>query len=132
MSIYLIVLVLRSPESSLSPPGTHRPLVRVSWTALDPKNLKKTMVFEVFTKAGLWIWSACWLSWDYIGPFLGQSAPKRNPEMSMKVVQKVYRQFSKRCHQTNTNKHISFIPKIDSKMLQDGDHRALHFQARAS
>ena len=60
---------------------------------LDPKNLKKPMVFQCFCKFSfLGLWSSQWPSWTHLGSCLARSGPKTVPKCPrnyLKAVQKV-------------------------------------------
>ena len=57
---------------------------RLSWTALDSKNLEKLHVFfEIFVDAQFWaLVRSCWRSWAHLGalgPILGSNWPPKLP-----------------------------------------------------
>ena len=64
---------------------------------LDPKNLKKTIVFQGFCKCSfLGLWSSQWPSWTHLGSFLARSGPKTVPKMAPKFTQKWSKKWSKK------------------------------------
>ena len=80
-------------------------LLRLSWRPLDPKNLKKTMVFQVFEDAAFWLFGALDgplglilpPSWADLVPKwvqnrpqkLSKKSPKTGPKNTPQITQKV-------------------------------------------
>ena len=64
---------------------------------LEPKNLKKPIVFQGFCKCSfLGLWSSQWPSWTHLGSFLARSGPKTVPKMAPKITQKWSKKWSKK------------------------------------